>query len=106
MHSLFEFNDRRPSKAVRATEGPYAGQVRGYERGNSPYVNYPDRGDYLDIDSDVTAQEAFNAHGFNKGKAGDMAKNIQSNVDKSVARSGYDVEKARNKSQRHIDRSK
>ena len=94
---------RRPSVARRATEGPYAGQVRGYERGNSPYVNYPDRGDYLPIDNDTLAQEAFNAHGFNKGKAGDMAKNIQSNVDKSVARSGSDVERARDKSKSNID---
>jgi hypothetical protein len=106
MHSLNEFNDRRPSKAVRATEGPYAGQVRGYERGNSPFVNYPDRGEFLDIDRDTTAQEAFNAHGFNKGKAGDMAKNIQSNVDKSVARSGPSVKRARDKSQNRIDRSR
>ena len=103
MHSLNSFNDRRPSKALRATAGPYEGQVRGYERGNSPYVNYPDRGDVISIDQDTDAQEAFNAHGFNKGKAGDMAKNIQSNVDKSVARSGSDVKRARDKSKSNID---
>ena len=85
---------RRPSVASRATAGPYEGQVRGYDRGN---------GDWLHIDDDTRAQEAFNAHGFNKGKAGDMAKNIQSNVDKSVARSRSDVKRARDKSKSNID---
>jgi hypothetical protein len=85
---------RKPSIAFRATEGPSKGQVGGYVRGN---------GDFLHIDYDTSAQEAFNAHGFNKGKAGDMAKNIQSNVDKSVARSGSDVERARDKSKNNID---
>ena len=85
---------RRPSVASRATAGPYEGQVRGYDRGN---------GDWLNIDDDTRAQEAFNAHGFNKGKAGDMVKNIQSNVDKSVARAGSDVKRARDKSKSNID---
>ena len=85
---------RSPSIASRVTEGPRTGQVAGYERGN---------GDYLHIDADTEAQEAFNAHGFNKGKAGDMAKNIQSNVDKSVARSEPKVKRARNKSKNNID---
>ena len=95
MHSLRSFNDRRHSTAVRATEGPRAGQVGGYERGST--------GEFLNIDDDTRSQEAFNAHGFNKGKAGDMVKNIQSNVDNSVARSGSDVKRARDKSKSNID---
>ena len=86
---------RKPSIAFRATEGPRAGQVTGYESGST--------GKFLHLDADTDAQEAFNAHGFNKGKAGDMAKNIQSNVDKSVARANYDVERARDKSKRNIE---
>jgi hypothetical protein len=86
---------RKPSIALRATEGPLAGQVGGYERGST--------GEFLHASTDYDAQVAFNAHGFNKGKAGDMAKNIQSNVDKSVARTDYNVKRARDKSESNID---
>jgi len=87
---------RKPSFAFRATKGPYAGEITGYERGST--------GDFLYKDKDIDAQIAFGAHGFNKGKAGDMAKNIQSNVDNSVERSKSYVKSSRDNSIRTIKR--
>ena len=84
MHSLNEFNDRRPAKVLKG----------GVERGN---------GEYLSWDNDSEAQKAFSAHGFNKGKAGDMAADIQSNVETSVARSKPKAKIARKKSKSNME---
>jgi len=54
---------------------------------------------------DKMAQETFSAHGFNKGKAGDMATNMAKNVSKSVASAKGDYE-ARRTSVKNIEARK
>lgn len=62
--------------------------VKIYRGGENWGIN---KGDYKLSDNSVlssyddeTAQENFKKSGFNKGKAGDMAKNLSSRVEKSI----------------------